>query len=267
MALSGAGAGGLKTDLTGLSPEEISRITAANIAGGRSQQDSINSIFENAQRMAQADYISSRPELAQAALEQKNALANLTADIKVRDLERKIEKDKADIEKDKENLKRLTEQGKESLELRTRIASGELESQRLKNDLERAKADIARQAEARKEKESESKVESSAAKDLEHVSNVISGKVKDSKGNVTVPTQAQIDRFNQLSKSEYAFKATVPGKLLGSYSPNEEIVRIPKEELNTLYKFFISEGGSGSMDQFLKSPYFNQAYLATRPKK
>jgi hypothetical protein len=62
MALSGNSSGGANTNLTGLSPEDISKSVAGNVAGGKLAQDSIQNIFENSQKMAYSDYLDRLPQ-------------------------------------------------------------------------------------------------------------------------------------------------------------------------------------------------------------
>jgi hypothetical protein len=69
MALSSNTSGGANTNLTGLTPEQISHAVNSNVAGGKLAQDSIQNIFENQQKMAYADYLDRLPQDQRAAAE------------------------------------------------------------------------------------------------------------------------------------------------------------------------------------------------------
>jgi hypothetical protein len=62
LAQSSNSSGGANTNLTGLSPEDISKSVAGNVAGGKLAQDSVQNIFENASKMAYADYLDRLPQ-------------------------------------------------------------------------------------------------------------------------------------------------------------------------------------------------------------
>ena len=61
MGLSGMASGGANTNLTGLSPEQIATMAQTNVAGGKLGQESIQNMFENAQKMAYSDYLDRMP--------------------------------------------------------------------------------------------------------------------------------------------------------------------------------------------------------------
>jgi hypothetical protein len=122
--------------------------------------------------------------------------------------------------------------------------------------------------ETQEQQKQEAKNAESDAKELENISQLFEGKQKDKQGNKLGYTQAHINRFNQLSNNEFAFEHVEPNKYSSFLADSKSVVKVPSQDLNVMYKFFIDQGGNGTFEQFRNNPkIIDQVYTATRAKK
>jgi len=112
------------------------------------------------------------------------------------------------------------------------------------------------------------KFSESDAKELEEISQLFNGKLKDKQGNKLSYTPAHIARFNQLSKDSFAFEHSEPSKIYSGLAPTKTVVQVPRQDLNVMYKFFTEQGGKGTIEQFTSNPdIIDRVYTAMGAKK
>lgn len=259
MGLSGMASGGANTNLTGLSPEQIATMAQTNVAGGKLGQESIQNMFENAQKMAYSDYLDQRPDIARQANEVKELIANQNAALRARDLERR-----------EADLNRAIAQGESKLEIdrqRNEIAA-------LKSQMEAAARtrglNIKEDAESRLKAKENAEQDRKDAQELEQIQQLFKGKMKDKQNNRLSYNPAHIKRFNELSPNEYAFEHVTKASLRnGTLFDNKEVKVVPSEKVKELYDFYIAQGGKGSFERFIQNPegIVDQVYTLKEAKK
>jgi len=158
--------------------------------------------------------------------------------LKERDLNEKIKLNQENLRLKEEELQRRITQGQDTLAVREAIANQQLALRQLQYELNNRKAEDAQSKEEYKE--------------LTDIRHRFEGKVKDSQGNKLGYNQEHINRFNELSKTEFAFEHSEPG--FGNLWTNKSVKVVPNTEIDKMYKFFISQGGQGSFEQFKQNP-------------
>lgn len=249
--------------MAGLSPEEINRAVATNVAGSKLLQDSVQNIFENNQKQAYTDYLDRLPQDKLQVdrwehipggdgfywIKDKN-----TGEIKKTD----IPVAKRVLEHSPGGTAGMAPKVVQGFDANGNPVYGFADPRTKTITQPSNQPGAAPPVTPGKLPTEAAKLSEAEAKELEMTDAILRGTYKDKNRNTVKFNQEHATRYNQLStQPEAVFVKKVPGKIYGT---NEEVVRkpipgnLPVREAYKQFQFFTREGGRGSFEDFIANP-------------